>query len=290
MTTGNNVYSVWSDLLAEIYFYGKPVAPRDKPIKEVMYKQIVIEDALANIITSPLRKINYRFMVGQWLTTLLGREDKLLEKFNSRLSNYETDGRGGTYPSYGLKLKPQWQFIFQCFANDPMTRQAVMSIWEPQDVNASVRLVPCTLSIQFMLRQWGGQDTNIYKLHTFVSMRSSDAWLGLPYDIYNFSMLANYLSTVLRKSFHIKNIPGYLVMNLGSSHLYAEHLEKAKEVIDGLKETAGFARSVHISEVNIPPQTQMIFEKQELSGTGWDRYTNALYAENNAKALEELIR
>jgi thymidylate synthase len=56
-------------------------------------------------------------------------------------------------------------------------------------------------------------------------MRSSDAWLGLPYDFFTFSMLSLDLAADLGA------MTGSLQMNLGSSHLYEEHYMQAEAVV-----------------------------------------------------------
>lgn len=288
---GANVFTVWKKLLEEIYFYGRVANPRDKPIKELLGVQLHINNALHNTITNPLRNMNYRFMVGQWLATLFGIDDKILERFNSKLPNYESDGRGGWYPSYGPRLRPQWPYILKSFVDDAETRQAVMSIWEAQSLPTEQRYVPCTLSLQFLIRPNAG---GINQLHTIASMRSSDAWLGLPYDIYNFSMLANYLCSLLRTGYRIPVQPGTLTMNLGSSHLYAEHIDKAKAVIDHPSpELVNYVYSWNIPNAHIPHELELFLKapsdlKIKYSGTSWDRYLRAMLAPNNAEALKEL--
>jgi len=227
MIHGVDLYQAWISQLK--FLLERPVvSPRNKICRESIGLQLCIGDARKNIIFDPVRQLNYRFLVAQWLTTQLGLEDKLLEKFNKHLADYETDGQGGVYPSYGPRLKPQWPFIMRCFQQDPQTRQAVMSIWEAQPINFGqghpvTLYVPCTLSLQFLLRE------NL--LHTVVNMRSSDAWLGIPYDVFSFTMLSNYLCGALSQLFHRRINLGGIMLHLGSSHLYEEHWEKAAAIV-----------------------------------------------------------
>jgi len=229
MIHGADLYQAWISQLK--FLLERPVvSPRNKTCRESIGLQLCIADARKNIIFDPVRQLNYRFLVAQWLTTQLGLEDKLLEKFNKHLADYETDGMGGVYPSYGPRLKPQWPFIMRCFQQDPQTRQAVMTLWEPVIVGpmGAAYYVPCTLSFQFLLRE--------SLLYTVVNMRSSDAWLGIPYDVFNFTMLSNYLCGALSQLFHRRvNLAG-IMLNLGSSHLYEEHWKKAAAIV---KEPAG---------------------------------------------------
>jgi thymidylate synthase len=70
--------------------------------------------------------------------------------------------------------------------------------------------------LQFFLRQG--------KLHEIVTMRSSDAWWGLPYDLFTFAQIGNCLAGELGVE------PGGLVMQLGSCHLYEPFWEDAAKV------------------------------------------------------------
>ena len=67
------------------------------------------------------------------------------------------------------------------------------------------------------------------KLNCHVFMRSSDAWLGIPYDVFNFSMLAHLVCCELNvdgsQRHHFE--PGTLYLTAASSHLYEEHFESA---------------------------------------------------------------
>jgi thymidylate synthase len=64
-------------------------------------------------------------------------------------------------------------------------------------------------------------------------MRSSDAWLGWPYDVFNFSMVAWALCLQLHEM-GVKDVlggtikPGTLFLTAGSQHLYATNVEQAK--------------------------------------------------------------
>jgi thymidylate synthase len=61
-------------------------------------------------------------------------------------------------------------------------------------------------------------------LHLLVNMRSSDAWLGIPYDIFTFTMIQNYVASVLDVDL------GQFHMFLGSSHLYIDNFDLAQDV------------------------------------------------------------
>lgn len=295
-------YHTWVKLLEALLAAGNLAHPRGKPIKELLGINLIISDAYANIIYHPLRKLNYRFLVAQWLTTLLGLEDRpILDRFNKHLAGYEEDGHGGRYPSYGPKLKPQWPFLMKTMLQDPETRQAVMTIWEPLVIKelpptegvagpsiVMTRDVPCTLSLQFLLRSGN--------LHIIVAMRSSDAWLGLPYDIFNFTMLANHLAAALSQARRERIRLGTITLNLGSSHLYEGNWAQAQEIV----EDAG----IGIGKTVISPPLPLNFEDPPLRSylegcdpshalslpAPWFEYAHALLATTSEEALKYLER
>jgi thymidylate synthase len=88
------------------------------------------------------------------------------------------------------------------------TRNAVLQIATPSDFLNETKDRPCTCSIQFVVRR--------KTLHMMVHMRSNDVYLGLPHDIFAFTMLqeiaAREIGVGLGSYFH----------SVGSMHLYAD--------------------------------------------------------------------
>jgi thymidylate synthase len=115
-------------------------------------------------------------------------------------------------------------------------------------------------------------------LHAVVTMRSSDVWLGLPYDTVNLSLLTMGLAGELDLE------PGSLIFNLGSSHLYDRDREKAGKVL---------AQPELLSCVSSPrlpgrPPADDILDFDETLTAPWSLYRSVLMAKTNADALEVL--
>ena len=183
--------------------------------------QLRVENLRNNILLSTERNLNYRFMVAEWLWILFGMNElKVIEQYNSEIRKFSDDGLilSG---AYGPRLHHQWEYVVNKLKEDPNTRQAVASIWTP--VPHPSKDIPCTLTMQFLIRD--------EKLHCIVNMRSSDIWLGLPYDVFTFSMLTNFVGI----SFSHLEL-GSLTMNLGSSHLYERDLPKSMSTAVQLKD------------------------------------------------------
>src|SRR5690606_6258337 len=98
----------------------------------------------------------------------------------------------------------------------PNTRQAVVSMWDSGDLFEAIRGewkdIPCTIALQFFVRD--------SKLHAVAYMRSNDAWLGMPYDVFCFCatqiMIANELDLNIGTYTHVA----------GSMHIYQRDVPK----------------------------------------------------------------
>ena len=107
--------------------------------------------------------------------------------------------------------------------------------------------LPCTISVQFVIRDG--------KLHCFDTMRSSDAWLGWPFDVFNFSMLAWMVLTLLRCRCNSDNHVsvglelGSLHLTAGSQHLYIKNQDAVHEIL------ADWTKSPSVPEYRLSTKT-----------------------------------
>lgn len=101
----------------------------------------------------------------------------------------------------------------------PQTRQAVVTMWSAGDLPHAIARdhadLPCTLALQFILRD--------RKLHCIATMRSNDAWLGLPYDVFAFTCLQRLVAQAVGAEL------GTYTHQVGSMHLYDRNRDRALE-------------------------------------------------------------
>src|SRR5690606_23131635 len=115
---------------------------------------------------------------------------------------------------------------------------------------------PCTIAM------WFGFNGPV--LNMFVFMRSSDVWLGLPYDIFNFSMVAYLVCGHLnraREEDRSAIIPGFLYLTAASSHLYEENLEAARATLE-TADRRSVGRAARPSELWGNPDALLEYLKQ----------------------------
>ena len=259
--------SAWMELLRRLYIYGLPVSPRGFETHELLGVQVRVDDMTKNILVHPVRNLSYRFMIAEWLWIAAGRNDVAsIAKYNKHIAQFSDDGVVFA-GAYGPRIAPQIPWALEQLTK-PGSRQAVVQIWTPTP--APSRDVPCTLSWQLFVRNGA--------LHAIVTMRSSDVWLGLPYDFVNFSLLTMGLAGEL------KLMPGSLIFNLGSSHLYDRDRVKAHDVI-----TAPNAlRCIDSPQLPCQPPANEILNYDSSLAAPWTSYRNALLSLTNTGALMEL--
>jgi len=196
--------------------------PRGLKITEKLNNSWII-DMDDPIITLPERKLSYSFMFGEAAWMLEGRNDvESVSKYVDGVRRFSDDGET-FYGAYGPKIITQTSYIIDTFLKDNDSRQAVINIWRENP--RSSKDIPCTLSLQFILRE----ASNDLWLHTIATMRSNDAWLGTPYDTFNFSAISFYIACHLNRV-GIKCKLGSLNIQAGSRHIYENDFKKLDDI------------------------------------------------------------
>ena len=217
-----SVNSQWLDKAHMLLNHGREVEPRGKRTYELPQQTVVI-DMNRPVLTVPGRQLSYQFMAAEAYWILTGdRHVSTIAPYNRHISNFSDDGV--TFAgAYGPRIMEQLNYVINKLIEDPDSRQAGLTIWTPNP--SPSKDIPCTVAIWFQVRA--------AKLNCHVFMRSSDLWLGLPYDLFNFSMLAHLVCGHLRKSLlHQLLEPGELYLTAVSLHLYEEHRLRLVEVIN----------------------------------------------------------
>lgn len=225
----NLTYS-WLASLEAVLSHGALVSPRGKVTKEILQRTMVV-DMNRPVLVLPERKLSYRFMAAEAFWILMG-DDRVesIAPYNKAIANFSDDGVT-FFGAYGPKVVQQLPYVIRKLAEDPDTRQAGLTIW--RESPPATKDVPCTVAMFFNIRQ-GRLNANVF-------MRSSDVWLGVPYDAFNFSMVAHYICGALNQLGRLPALggellaPGVLHLTAASSHLYEENWPEAQSCL-----SAGF--------------------------------------------------
>lgn len=237
MDKNNDASYAWLQALHEIFFTGNEVVCRGMMTREIPAKTVII-DAQRPINLVEERKLGYRFMLAEAYWILRGDDTvEGIAPYSENISKFSDDGKVFA-GAYGPKIVSQLKYVVDALIEDPQTRQSVISIWRPNP--AKSKDIPCTVAIAFQLRD--------NKLSAHVFMRSSDVWLGLPYDLFNFSMLLHLVCGLLNSQrvsdgtakFDTMVSPGRVYLQAASMHLYEKDLVRAREVLTSDKVYAAY--------------------------------------------------
>ena len=209
-----NTNEAYVQAIRDCVICGDEVSPRGHMTYEIMAHTVQF-DMNYPIITIPERAIDYPFMVAEAYWILSGN-DKLDKFVRKNLEKYSDDGET-MFGAYGPPFVEQVRYVVRTLTEDITSRQACMTLWQRSPRKS--KDIPCTMALQFLIRN----DT----IHMNVFMRSQDVWLGLPYDIFTFSMMAWYVSKWLPLPLKL----GTLSIHAGSRHLYDRHLEVSQDMV-----------------------------------------------------------
>jgi len=205
------------DLVQHVLKHGKEVAPRGQKTREIEDAIIRIED-VNNVLPMNIGRGTVPGIGAVEACQLLSGTSfpELVIAIGPQFKNYVEDN-GVFHGAYGPRTNGQFDVIINRLRQDPDTRQAVVTIWNPEyDLQPSKRDYPCTVLHQFRIRD--------NKLNMSVYMRSNDVWLGAAYDFFQFTRVQLAIASVLGIE------PGTYNHHVGSLHIYEQHYEVAESL------------------------------------------------------------
>jgi len=173
------------------------------------------------------QKSTFFSCLGEFLWYLSG-SDRLdfIEYYIPRYEKY-SDDKVTIFGAYGPRLFNmrginQVQNVVELLRRRADSRRAVIQLFRAEDLDSDLATrredIPCTCTLQLTIRT--------HRLHMFATMRSNDAYLGLPHDVFAFTMLQE----IIARSLNVE-VGGYKHA-IGSLHLYSSNTEEAQRYID----------------------------------------------------------
>jgi thymidylate synthase len=224
--------------ISDLMNHGYESAPRGQKTKEIINYSFSLVNPRNRIVHFPDRKTSLKYLLGEFIWYISGSADPKgilpYAKFWDSIRNPD----GTVNSNYGTRLfghhqdslvtrdgqkMSQWQAVINILTKDNDSRQAIVNIHMPSDRWDGNKDVPCTISLQFLIRDW--------RLHMIVTMRSNDVIMGTSNDIFQFTMLQEALALELRKTMPALEL-GYYYHNAGSLHIYERHFEMAKGIME----------------------------------------------------------
>ena len=210
----------WRNAMEEVLATGHEISPRGMKTMEALgYTSKV--DMLKPIVLVPERGLGWKFMTAEaaWIMSGDNRVETIAP-FSKKIPEFSDDGHF-FHGAYGPAIVDQVSRVAMTIAEDLWTRQAVLTIWRQNP--PETKDVPCTVSLQWTVRD--------HRLDCFATMRSSDLWLGWPYDVFNFTMITYGLRALLLKAHGIETKIGFLRLTAASQHLYERNWAAARKIV-----------------------------------------------------------
>jgi thymidylate synthase len=207
----NTLDDVMHSVINEINVRGEGIEPRKGPANEITGVLLEISDPRARLSRTETRGRIFSAL-GELCWYLAGSNEVGFISYYIHV--YEKFAEGGKiFGGYGPRLF-SWKSVDQVanvikiLKKRRDSRNAVIQLFDALDIAEEHRDVPCTCTLQFMLRQG--------KLHLLVNMRSNDAYLGLPHDAFCFTMLQEIVARSVSAEL------GVYKHAVGSLHLYGD--------------------------------------------------------------------
>lgn len=222
-------------------------SPRGQEVREVIAPTIRVLDPTSFLYESEARSTPMRYLAAEFVWYFAKKDDvSFISDFSSmweRLrnpdgasspdgavipnqvnSNYGRLTMGLADARWGGEPASQWEWAVQSILADPDTRQAVLHINRPSHQFEGVRDFPCTMFLQFILRDG--------KLDLVASMRSADCIFGTSFDVPMFCLMQQTMAHNLR-SLGVRAELGHFTLTASSWHIYQRDYETVEKMLSG---------------------------------------------------------
>ena len=215
--SGSSFSEVYQRMCRALLEHGVESNPRAMPIRELLGVSMRLSNPRTRMLDVPRKKLPASFAIGEWLWTIGAHEDLAFIRYYAPSYGRFSDDGVMLNGAYGPRIVPELDKIVDLIRSDADSRRAVVPIYARRDVGLDSRDIPCTTTLQFLLR--GG------KLTMITTMRSNDIILGMPYDVFNFTMIHEWMACRLGVEL------GDYIHFAGSLHYYGSDEAKLREII-----------------------------------------------------------
>lgn len=169
------------------------------------------------------KKLHLLSIIHELLWFLKGETNiKYLHENGVKIWDEWADENGELGPVYGRQWRSwnagdksidQISQVIQQIKNNPDSRRIMVCAWNVGEID-KMALPPCHVLFQFYVAN--------NKLSCQLYQRSADIFIGVPFNVASYALLALMVAQVCNKE------PGDFIHTFGDAHLYLNHIEQAK--------------------------------------------------------------
>lgn len=210
----------YKDLVSDVLLNGVELEGRNGMMLNTFGKQLELPYLEAGFPIITGRQMHYKGVLGELAAFLY--MPKHITDFREMGCNYWddwADAEGNINVDYGNAWQNfngtnQLQEIARNLRKDPFSRRHVLTGWDPSHIS-ELSLPCCHYAYQWMVDDLG-------RLDMLWIQRSADVMIGLPSDM----IAAATLNILMAQTVGLH--PGRIIMQLGSTHIYGQHVENAQ--------------------------------------------------------------
>ena len=209
------------EVVGEVMKDGQRIGPRRGGARELTGVLLELTNPLARLSRTETRGKPFSCL-GELCWYLSAADD--LGSIAYYLGDYRDEAEEGVlWGAYGPRLfnrhgHDQVRTVIDLLGQRQDSRQAVIQIFDAEDIAAAHKDVPCTCTLQFLSR--GG------RLNMVTTMRSNDVFRGLPHDVFCFTMLQELIARSLSLAV------GTYKHVVGSLHVYERDEEACRQFLE----------------------------------------------------------
>lgn len=220
-----NVDTQYEDLLREIFENGHQKGDRTGTGTLSLFGPQLRYDLSKGFPLITTKHVHLRSVVGELLWFLRGETNvRWLQDNGIRIWNEWADDEGNLGPVYGYQWRswpaPDGRHIDQLagvideIRVNPDSRRMIVSAWNVADL-PDMALQPCHMLFQFYVADG--------KLSCKMYQRSSDMFLGVPFNIASYALLTHMVAQ--QTGLEV----GDFIWTSGDTHIYSNHFEQVQE-------------------------------------------------------------
>lgn len=215
----------YEDLLADVLHNGSPKGDRTGTGTRSVFGRQIRYNLAESFPLLTTKKVYFHAVVGELLWFLRGDSNvSWLQDNNIRIWNEWADADGELGPVYGVQWRSwptpdgshidQIQEAVDTLKNNPDSRRNLVSAWNVSELD-KMALLPCHLLFQLYVVD-GRLSLQVYQ-------RSADMFLGVPFNIASYALLAHMFAQ--QAGLEV----GELIWTGGDCHIYNDHIAQVEE-------------------------------------------------------------
>ena len=228
--TATSIETPYEDLLADVLEHGTLTTDRTGTGTYSVFGRQIRYNLAEYFPLITTKRVHFKSAALELIWFLNGDSNvKWLQERGVRIWNEWADEDGELGPVYGVQWRSwpapngesidQISQVMDSLAHNPGSRRHLVSAWNPGQLD-EMALPACHAMFQFHVQP---EENGPGKLSCQLYQRSADMFLGVPFNIAEYSLLTMMMAHQLGYN------PGEFIWTGGDVHIYSNHVEQVRE-------------------------------------------------------------